>query len=216
MITTMATEFQYLETKNMFSIDLCDQIVTELLVAGEAGSLIGNKDEVKEQVIYAPLALEAQLLLKKNLIENMVGHDLHPSFSFLWVYKKGAKLPKHTDRGSVDIVVTINLRSSCPGEWPLYVTDKNLGEIGILTDVGDAIVLSGKTIEHWRNACPLEWRLQAQLCYTFVNKEGPNVRFDGRDSLGLGPIEDVITTPVQKMKLDIDTFPFKKEYSIHG
>ena len=214
MNTVMDTEFKYQALREHLPVDLCDQIVTELLLAGECGSLIGNRDIVAEQVIYAPLALEAQLVLQKAFVEEQVGQRLNPSFSFLWIYKKGAKLPRHTDRGSVDVVMTINLRSSSAESWPLYVEDADLGSRYFETGVGDAVILSGKKIEHWREECPLDWRLQAQLCYTYAGVKGESILFDGRDALGLGPIEDVITTPVQKMFLDIDTYPQKKEYTI--
>jgi len=198
---------------NLITAELCDHIVTSLKISGEAGLLVGNRDVENEQVIYAPIALESLLVSKKHIIENIVGESLCSSFSFLWIYKRGAKLPRHIDRGAVDYVLTLNIRSSSNDSWPLFV-ETNTEIIKIDTAIGDAAVLNGKKWYHWREECPLEWRLQAQLCFIKKDKCNSNKLFDGRTSLGLGPTEKVITTPVQPMILDVDTYPIYDEYKI--
>ncbi len=110
--------------RDRVSKELCDHIVTDLMISGEVGLLLGNSDVDCEQVIYAPISLEALLLSQKSVVEEIVGEKLHPSFSFLWIYKRGAELKEHKDRGTVDYVMTINLRSSSNDPFRLRLTFK--------------------------------------------------------------------------------------------
>lgn len=79
-------------------------------------------------------------------------------------------------------------------EWSIYVDGRAYN-----MNRGDGLVLDGKKLEHWREACPYDNRLQLILCYT----RSLGLRFDKREHLGFDPVPEVITSPL-RTKLDVD------------
>ena len=181
-----------------------EYILNQLHIMGKNGQLIGNNQVEEEQIIYAPAPLEALMLNIQPHIEKIVGRPILPSFSFLWIYKKGGKIKKHVDRESIDIAATLNIKSSEDTPWPLHIQNKD-NVISIDTAEGDILVFDGKSNEHWRNKCTLDWRLQAQFFYVYADGSNAKNYLDYRKSLGGYPVQKVITSPVQKMELSIDT-----------
>ncbi|WP_300000686.1 hypothetical protein [uncultured Cedecea sp.] len=186
-----------------FGVKILPSIITErevdifyhyLAISETLGHLKGNKDSEDAHMYYAIPYGEALLSYYCDEISSHVGENVYPSYSFLWNYKKGYVLPKHKDRNSVDYIISIGIHPMEINEWSIYVDGKAYN-----INRGDGLVLDGKKLEHWREACPYDNRLQLILCYT----RSPDLRFDKRKHLGFDPVPEVITSPL-KNELDVD------------
>jgi hypothetical protein len=101
-------------------------------------------------------------------IENIVGEELLPTYSYARLYSNGDILEKHTDRPACEVSITIQLGRSHNYSWPIYMGEKryDLAE-------GDGVIYSGCDVEHWRNVCdgPDEY-YSGQVFIHFVRKNG--------------------------------------------
>lgn len=156
--------------------------------------LKGNKDSKDAHMYYAVPYGEALLSHFCDEMSSCVDETVYPSYSFLWNYKKGYVLPKHKDRNSVDYIISIGIYSDEINEWSIYIDGKAYN-----MERGDGLILDGKKLEHWREACPYDNRIQLILCYT----RSPELRFDKRKHLGFDPVPEVITSPLRDA-LDVD------------
>jgi hypothetical protein len=170
-----------------------DVIIDYLAIMKNTGRLKGNTDSETAHTYYALPYFEAMLSYFRNLTSEVVGELVYPSYSFLWNYKKGHEVQKHRDRDSVDYIISMNINNTGEDDWDIIIEDKpiSLGSTDIL-------ILDGKKLLHWREACPYENRLQLVLCYTRAKE----LLFDRRAHLGFDPIPEVITDPF-KCGLDI-------------
>jgi hypothetical protein len=132
------------------------------------------KSSTADSCWYGDFLAESFLLCKRKKIEEEIGIELNPTYSFGRVYTYLATLEKHKDRPECEISATVMIGSS--GEqWPIYMdgTELNL-------EAGDAAIYSGCDVEHWRNEFKGDWHTQIFLHY--VDKNGPyaNRIADGR------------------------------------
>lgn len=101
-------------------------------------------------------------------IENILGEELIPTYSYSRLYTNGNVLEKHTDRPSCEISLTVQLARSHHYAWPIYMGNKrfDLGE-------GEGVIYKGCDVEHWRNPCDgPEGYLSGQAFFHFVRKNG--------------------------------------------
>ncbi|MDW6091072.1 hypothetical protein SBX64_00475 [Vibrio rhizosphaerae] len=161
-------------------------IIDYLAILRNNKKLKGNTDSESAHMYYAVPYFEAMLSYFRDTVSSVVGEVVYPSYSFLWNYKKGHIVPKHKDRNSVDYIISMNINIAGEDGWDLVIE----GESVALKN-GQALILDGKKLEHWRDACPYDNRLQLILCYT----RDESLLFDGRKHLAFDPIPQVITSP---------------------
>jgi hypothetical protein len=109
------------------------------------------------------------MLNKRQLIEKNIKLKLLPTYSYFRVYTYQSDLPKHKDRPSCEISVTVHINSDGT-PWEIYVGDKKY-----ITKPGDAVLYKGCEIDHWREPFKGDWHAQTFLHY--VNLNGPNKNF---------------------------------------
>ena len=68
--------------------------------------------------IYADITMEALLLKKTKKVQEESGLDLFPTYSYYRMYTFLSDLPKHKDRPSCEVSVTLNI-ASCGTPWPI-------------------------------------------------------------------------------------------------
>ncbi|MBU2896624.1 hypothetical protein [Vibrio hepatarius] len=161
-------------------------IIDYLAILRNSKRLQGNTDSESAHMYYAVPYFEAMLSYFRDIVSSVVGEVVYPSYSFLWNYKKGHIVPKHKDRNSVDYIISMNINISEEDGWGIFIE----GESVVLKN-GQALILDGKKLEHWRDACPYDNRLQLILCYT----RDKALLFDSRKHLAFDPIPEVITSP---------------------
>lgn len=138
---------------------------------------------------YADPLIEVILLASKNAVEEAVGKELLPTYSYARIYQPGEALKPHVDRESCEISVTVNVATK--GEFsPIFVQYSGNDPEKHVLNPGDAVIYKGCDATHWRN--PLkEGQLNVQFMLHYVDKNGPNSAFskDRRAAYGMKPVK---------------------------
>lgn len=193
----MTTQQHFLQKKyavieNLMPIDLC-RIATKYALIKEtvtfepengAGAQVQNAHSV-----YGDTLMETLMYFLKPHIENAVGLQLCPTYTYYRVYRPGMKLDIHRDRPSCEISSTIclgykYLQKQSDYRWGMYVEPNTL----VNQNSGDAIIYRGCEVDHWRDhfdAGPNSYQVQAFFHY--INIDGPfypEYSYDKRIGLG--------------------------------
>jgi len=143
---------------------------------------------------YGDVLMESILSLSTASIENFIGKNLIPTYSYWRFYQKNSELKRHIDRPSCEFSATLCLgyniknvdKNVYPNYcWPIFVkNNKNLQEIPIPLEPGDLMIYKGCEIEHWREK--FLGLNQAQVFLHYNEKDGKhNIKYDGRPCLSI-------------------------------
>ena len=113
---------------------------------------------------YGGLLTDTLMLVLKPIIERETNLKLIPTYSFFRLYRKGDSLPKHNDRPSCEISVSLCVGWEGEKQWPLFLEGNP-----ILLEVGDLAIYRGVETEHWRD--PLEGEIQAQIFLHYNDRD---------------------------------------------
>ena len=113
---------------------------------GDAGARRGSHGEPSSALL---------LQLMQPLVEAVVGAALKPSYSYAWIYRRGAAMPLHRDReacrATVSVLVDYAPAMDGPTPWPLGIHPRGGGApVEIRQALGDAVVFSGRELDHFR------------------------------------------------------------------
>jgi hypothetical protein len=103
---------------------------------------------------------ETLLVMILKRLEEESGLELHPTYSYLRVYKKGDDLAFHTDRESCEISCTINLKQS--HSWAIHMDG-----VEVILEPGDGCIYKGIEVVHGRH--PFEGDYCIQVFCHYVN-----------------------------------------------
>jgi hypothetical protein len=134
-------------------------------------------------------------ILKQKLkdVEWFLNKKLIPTYSYHRLYTTDTILEKHTDRPSCTISGTMFLGNDISNlndkkySWPMFVEDKEKGDIPIFLKPGDIIFYKGHQIKHWREKFLGNNHAQVFFHYNEKDKGYDNL-YDGRPNLGLSNI----------------------------
>jgi hypothetical protein len=116
------------------------------------------------------------------LVEECCGRKLYPTYSYFRVYKSGDILPKHTDRDSCEISLSLCLGYRAPKPWPLYIQGAS-GVFAACLEPGDGLLYKGVECLHWREPFEGDYASQAFLHYVDQDGDRRSWRYDKRASL---------------------------------
>ncbi|GAB5528383.1 MAG: hypothetical protein Roseis3KO_01600 [Roseivirga sp.] len=133
---------------------------------------------------YGDLLSESLLIRYQKLFEEITGHTLYPTFSFMRLYYHNSLLAKHRDRVGSEFAVSIAIDYDTEDIWPLHLKDLNKKEHALKLDRGDMVLYRGCDLVHWREAYP--GRNSLHLFLFYVDSEGPmkHLKYDTRKKLG--------------------------------
>ncbi len=139
-------------------------------------------------VLYAEPRMEELLVTLLPRIEEASGLRLHPTYSYLRVYRRGDVLARHRDRPACEVTVSLNLGYVAATPWPLWI-EAPAGVSSVQLEPGSALLYRGTECFHWREMFSGEHAAQALLHY--VDQDGPNAswKFDERSG------SDIIKLP---------------------
>lgn len=148
---------------------------------------LNNLLEIDEQCplsssIYSdPVHSEMQELYRIKL-EELIGYQLYPTYTYSRIYSPREILKRHRDRPSCQISITATLDYDTINNepWELIVEPNK----GYKLYPGDALVYKGCDIDHWREA--FRGYSQTQVFFHYVDANGPysEFKYDFRPSLG--------------------------------
>jgi hypothetical protein len=146
-------------------------------------------DQVKNSFWwYGAYCFESTMLILQNQIEEIIGKELYPCYTYARIMYKGAEMLKHKDRPSCQYSATICIDQDIENEYPLFI-ENYAGEVSsIILQPGDMIVYNGTELSHWREEYQGNGHMQAFIHY--VDRNGPyaDYKFDKRKTLGLPSI----------------------------
>jgi hypothetical protein len=191
--SSVATHFfqtkKYIIIRGLLDPKLCE-IVTDALL--ESKNKVNDSQCPLSKAIYSLKEVERLMPPVQEIMEEINGQPLLPTYSYARVYQPGEVLEYHTDRPACEISISINLgQSGDDFRWPLwYANPDNIAERGpAVLDPGDALMYHGMIVPHWRDKFepPRDDDWQTQCFLHYVNKIGPhaNQEFDGRKGLNL-------------------------------
>jgi hypothetical protein len=170
--TTVATISQYFENK---------------ITVGEWKEVVEKniESETTKFFYYAEPLVEVVLKTSRALVEEAVGKELFPTYSYARIYQPGEELKPHIDRPACEYSVTVNVAHKGAAS-PIYMQYKDNPVEHYILASGDAVVYKGCEVRHWREPLQKD-QLNVQFMLHYVDKHGANAahRFDKRAALGL-------------------------------
>jgi hypothetical protein len=118
----------------------------------------------------------------RSRVEEIVGYELCPVYTYGRIYQENDYLLPHFDRPGAEISLTITLDYE-KFVWPIYLQNET-GFSEFLIGVGDALIYEGSKVSHLRH--PMNGQsFQHQAFFHYVKKEGEFdfLKFDERDRL---------------------------------
>lgn len=188
-------EEKYKIVPNAISKDVCEVVSKEFELLKDLVYLedtkqtqYPNNDEMVEKSFswYAPLAFESLSdTLVKRIVEDVVGEEVYPTFSYGRIYYNQAIMEEHKDRACSEYAVSLCLSVDQNVSWPLGIEDSKGNKIYVNQQPGDLIIYKGTELKHWRDMYLGTKQISAFFFY--VRKNGPKsiLKYDTRPMLGL-------------------------------
>lgn len=126
--------------------------------------------QVKNALSYADRTEELDSLLEKVWpdMEGYVGEPLLPTYSYSRIYTTGNYMPRHTDKDTCEVSITIQLRRSHEYSYPIFMNGKEL-----CLKEGDGVIYYGNKVPHWRDVCcGPEGYFSGQVFLHYVRENG--------------------------------------------
>lgn len=123
-----------------------------------------------------------ELELFRPAVEKIVGHELHPVYTYGRIYQENDYLLPHFDRPGAEISLTVTLDYE-KFIWPIHLQGRH-NFLEFLLDIGDALIYEGCKVSHLRH--PMSGQtFQHQTFFHYVKKGGnfDFLKFDQRSSL---------------------------------
>jgi hypothetical protein len=161
----------YLHLKDVLSRELCHYLTHLLIKAPEMeyGKQSGDSQvPTAKSILFHEIVFETLLEKIWPDIEDVLGEEVLPTYSYARLYSNGDDLKPHTDRPACEISMTIQLGRSHHYAWPIY-----MGGSRIDMGEGDGVLYLGRSIPHWRNVCDgPEGYYSGQVFLHYVKKNG--------------------------------------------
>jgi hypothetical protein len=109
------------------------------------------------------------LVDKTPEVSNIVSESVLPTYTYARWQTTEHELPRHRDRPSCEISLSINLKKD--KDWDLWIQKPNGEEVNINLNPGDAVLYLGCQADHWRNK--FEGEEHVQLFLHYVRADGP-------------------------------------------
>lgn len=102
-------------------------------------------------------------------VSSLVGEPVLPTYSYARWQTTDHELPRHRDRPSCEISLSVNLKKD--KDWDIWLQKPNGEEITVNLNPGDAVLYLGCQSDHWRNK--FEGKEHVQLFLHYVKANGP-------------------------------------------
>jgi hypothetical protein len=109
------------------------------------------------------------LVQKIPEVSSITGESVLPTYTYARWQTFGHELPRHRDRPSCEISLSVNLKKD--KDWDIWIQKPNGEEVNINLNPGDAVLYLGCQADHWRNK--FEGTEHVQLFLHYVRAGGP-------------------------------------------
>lgn len=147
--------------------------------------VIDKNDPITGYSYYADPLIEVLLNSSLETVQEYVGEELYPTYSYSRIYLSGEELKPHIDRPSCEISITVNV-AQLGESSPVYMKSPGKEFNKYFLEPGDALIYYGCEVEHWREKLT-ESQLNVQFMMHYVKKNGRfnEFKFDKRLKTGL-------------------------------
>ena len=117
----------YAVIKALVPADRVDQLRDHLARREKAGTKLMAGDEQLSGTpnVYGDAQVDALMQDIKPMIKAHAALEVHPTYSFARIYKKGDILEPHRDRSTYEISISLNLGPESDTPWALNIVDEN-------------------------------------------------------------------------------------------
>ena len=107
------------------------------------------------------------LVQKIPEVSKIVGEEVLPTYTYARWQTKGHDLPKHRDRPSCEISLSLSLKKD--KNWGIWIQQPSGEAVEINLNPGDAVLYLGCQADHWRNKFDGQEHVQVFLHYVRAN-----------------------------------------------
>jgi hypothetical protein len=132
-------------------------------------NLKGDPQAPNSHAMYNFMPFIKLMVNKIPHVNEILGEEVLPTYTYARVYKNGSILERHRDRPSCEISFTVNLTKDV--DWPIYFQRPDGSETSVELNPGDAVLYLGCQADHWRNK--FEGTEHVQLFLHYVRANGP-------------------------------------------
>ena len=165
-------EQRFVQLQGLLSLETCQLLSKRIHILQSAGRLKDCDFCPPSQWIYGDACFDEVHKLLSEQLSQLLGIELKPSFNSVRLYSNGATLPKHIDRDACEFSLSIPIDYAGDEVWPIYLAQTEQDQRGqaIFLETGDALVLQGTKVYHWRKPLKNQWQIQA--FFFFVDAVG--------------------------------------------
>lgn len=131
---------------------------SDLYQAGYFPPMLTTANGPLRSILYAEPAIRLLHEPLAQLLGEIAGEPLEPSYCILARYFEGATLPRHTDRPqcvwNFSLVLHWESQTAAPSPWPFFVEGPGGVVSQVLLRPGDGVLYRGTEAPHWRDALP--------------------------------------------------------------
>ena len=115
---------------------------------------------------YDDALMTSFLDIKLPMVEKESKLKLFPTYAYWRYYIYGGMLPKHIDRPSCEVSVSVCIKKYSNYDWPIIVEGKKFE-----LNEGDAVLYNGLLQKHWRPGV-YKGEGMIQVFFHYINKSG--------------------------------------------
>jgi hypothetical protein len=134
---------------------------------------------------YGAYCFESLMLVLQPTVEEVIGKELYPCYTYARIMRTGADMPKHKDRPSCQYSATICISEDADSPYPIFMENYQGEASAVHLAPGDMIVYNGTELNHWREEYKGKEQMQAFIHFVDANGEYKDYKFDKRPMLGL-------------------------------
>lgn len=166
----------FIYVKDVVSIEMANFMTEALRLKAALGSVGDSQCPNAKVSVHNELIFQTLLEKMWPKIEAVIGEKLIPTYCYSRLYGTDDVLEKHTDRDSCEVSMTVQLGRSHHYSWPIYMEGQRF-DLG----VGEGIIYTGCTAEHWRDKCdpPDDTYYSGQVFLHYVKENGTRAEFAG-------------------------------------
>lgn len=158
----------YLHVPGFITDDEAQLLAKEFKEYCKKFNIQGDPQAPNSHAMYNFLPFVKLLVKKISHVNELLGEEVLPTYTYARVYKNGSVLERHRDRPACEISFTINLKKDT--DWPLYFQRPDNSETSVELNPGDAVLYLGCQADHWRNK--FEGKEHTQLFMHYVRSNG--------------------------------------------
>lgn len=105
------------------------------------------------------------------IIEDILGEELYNTYYYDRFYFRGQELPRHIDRDSCEVSVSVQVSSNFMISWPFKLKTLQGEEVAVDLQDGWGVIYMGCDVEHWRNTLPSRYNKLGRFINKIIRKK---------------------------------------------